>query len=471
MAKAAAAKGKTTMERLALWVLSHDSARIAEPEIQQAKLLVLDTIGCAIAGWFEHSAQGVAELVQTMGGAPQCQVIAAPFKTSVSNAILANGALCRVLDLNDYVLSTENGIVNLGGHPSDNIPVGLAFAEHAGCSGRDMLAAIVIGYEIYGRAKDLGSDAGEWDGVSYSGLVAPAIGGRLLEFDAERLAHALALSTFRSATSAMARSGHLTAAKSIANAMVVRSGAEATLLAQRGLTGPLAVVDHERGMRTMFANAAAIAALDAPMPAKSYILSSNIKPYPCVATSQSSVAAGIAMHAKLGKDASAIERIRIIASDYPTIRRHLGDAARADPKSKETADHSIPFLVAAAIVDGKLGLKQFEDERWDKPDVRRLMGRMEIAFETDIGARAPGSYPCRLEAFDKAGNKHVAEVLFPPGLSRDGLKESEVVEKFARTTEDFISGSDRDRIIETVMALPKASDMNALSGALAVRRR
>lgn len=471
MAKAAAAAGTTTLERLAKWVVQQDSSRIAAPELRQAALLTLDTIGCGIAGWFEHSAQGVADMVETIGGSPRCQVIAAPWKTSVPNAVLANGALCRVLDLNDYVLTTENGIVNLGGHPSDNILVALAFAEHAGSSGLDFLASIVVGYEVFGRARDLGPDAGEWDGVSYSGLVAPAIGGRLLKLDAVKMAHALALSVFRCATSAMARSGHLTAAKSIANALVARTGSEAVLLAERGITGPLDVVEHERGMRTLFANKQVIAGLDAPMPKQGYILQANIKPYPCVATSQSCVAAGLDLHAKLGKSVADIERIRVVASDYPTIRRHLGDAARADPRSKETADHSIPFLIAAAIIDGKMGLKQFEDERWMKPDVRRLMAGMEITFEKDIGLRAPGSYPCRLEAVDKAGNKHVAEVLFPPGLSRGGLDEKDVVDKFHRSTEDFIGKAERDRLIETVMDLPKAPSVEALSKALAVRRR
>lgn len=472
MAKPAAAKGSTTMERLAQWVVGQHSARISEAEITQAKLLVLDTIGCGIAGWIEHSAQGVTGMVEEIGGSPHCQVIAAPYKTSVPNAVLANGALCRVLDLNDYVLATEGKVVNLGGHPSDNIPVALAFAEHAGSTGHEMLSAIVLGYEIFGRAKDLGRDDGEWDGVSHSGIVAPVIGGRLMRLDADKLAQALALSVFRCATSAMARAGDLTAAKSIANALVARTGSEAVLLAARGLTGPLSVADHERGMHSIFANRDAVAALCAPMPAASYILQSNIKPYACVATSQSAVAAGIALHAKIGQAAAAgIERIRVVASDYPTIRRHLGDKSRADPRSKETADHSIPFLVAVSVIDGKLGFAQFEDERWMKPDVRRLMTSMEIAFEAELGARAPGSYPCRLEAFDKAGNKHVSEVLFPPGLSRGGLAEQDVVEKFHRSTSDFVSAADRDRLVDTVMALPKASNVAALSAAIAVRRR
>ena len=97
-------------------------------------------------------------------------------KTSAPGAVLLNGALVRILDLNDYV-NTKSG--QIGGHPSDNIPVALAAAELSGASGRDVLAAIVVGYEIYGRLKNATDDAGDWDGIMVSGFAAPAMAARL----------------------------------------------------------------------------------------------------------------------------------------------------------------------------------------------------------------------------------------------------------------------------------------------------
>jgi 2-methylcitrate dehydratase len=470
MAKPATGKTTTTVQRLAQWVCGLGVDAVSEAEIAQAKLLVLDTIGCGFGGWDEKSASGVAAVIEAQGGAPHCQVIGAPWKTSVANATLVNGALCRVLDLNDYVLNSDGNEVMLGGHPSDSIAIALAFAEQAHRTGRDLLASIVIGYEIFGRARHFGGDAGEWDGVSYTGIVAPSIAGRLIKLDPERLSHALALSVARCATSAMVRTGDLSAAKSIANAMVARTGADAVLLAERGLTGPLDVIDHKRGMRSLFGDEAGLVALTVPKSDDSYIMQASIKPYPSVATSQAAVAAGIELNRKLGSKAADIERVRVVMADYPTIKRHLGDKERANPTSKEAADHSVPFLVAVSILEGAVGHAQFVDERWNKPDVRRLMGPMELDTEADIGKRAPGSFPCRLEAFDKAGNKNVAEVLYPPGFSRGGINEAEVVEKFHRTTSDIISAPDRDRIISAVMGLPKAADVSTLSLAIAAKR-
>src|SRR5205814_654819 len=141
------------------------------------------------------------------------------------------GALIRILDLNDYVNNRKGEI---GGHPSDNIPVALAAGEISVAAGRDMLVAIVLGYELFGRCKELMERDSGWDGVTISGIVAPAIAGRLMRLDPRRLAHALALSGARSPTPLAVRHGAISAAKSIANALVAQNGMQAALLAQNG---------------------------------------------------------------------------------------------------------------------------------------------------------------------------------------------------------------------------------------------
>ena len=142
--------------------------------MQQAKLLLLDTIGCGYAALDEEASRAMIATMAETGGAPQCTVIGSTTKTSAPSAVLLNGALVRILDLNDYV-NTKSG--QIGGHPSDNIPVALAAAELAGASGRDVLAAIVVGYEIYGRLKEAMEDAGDWDGIMVSGFAGAGDGG------------------------------------------------------------------------------------------------------------------------------------------------------------------------------------------------------------------------------------------------------------------------------------------------------
>jgi 2-methylcitrate dehydratase len=456
-------KNPSTIERLADWAISIRTPEIAPAAIQQAKLLLLDTIGCGLAAWEQHAARAVLEATAAMGGSPHCSVIGSAAKTNLPNAVLANGMLIRVLDLNDYVIEPDGSI---GGHPSDNIPVALAAGECEGRTGRDVLAAIVLGYELFGRCKNMMERRSAWDGASLSGIVAPVMAGWLMRLDRGALAHAIALSLARSATSAVVRSGDMSAAKSLANALVAQNGVQAALLARHGVTGPLAVVDHPRGMKAVFPKLDA-AGLISPLQADSYVMKSNVKAYPCVATAQAAVAAALELHRLCGGDACRLDRIRVVMSDGPTVRAHQQDRERADPKSHEAADHSFPFLVAVALVDGHFGLAQFEGERWNDPAVRAVMARMEMTTDAELAQRAPGSYPCLLDATGKDGDTYRVEILFPPGFSRGGLEPEAIIAKFQGLTADRLPEATRGRIIGAVMTLDDSPSLTPMLTALA----
>jgi 2-methylcitrate dehydratase len=470
MTKHAPASGPGTIEQLAHWVLAPRADDIAEAAVQQAKLLVLDTIGCGYAALAEGSARAVLATLADMGGAPHCSVIGAAAKTSAPNAVLANGALIRILDLNDYVNNRKGEI---GGHPSDNIPVALAAGEMCGSPGRDLIAAIVLGYEIFGRAKEMIERDSGWDGVTISGLVAPAMAGRLMGLDTQRLAHALALGSARSPTPLAVRHGAISAAKSFANALVAQNGMQAAMLARHGVTGPLDIMENPYGLRPVFAKAEAMAALTAPLPAESYIMRANIKAYPCLATGQAIVAAGIGLNREvkrqLNGDVSRLTHIRVAMADLPFLRRQKDDPGRIDPTSREAADHSFNFLAAVALLDGEFGLAQFANERWNDPQVRAVMARLEIVVDAELNARSPGSFPCRIEARSHDGVILVADVPDPPGFSRHGLDTEAVTRKFNAVTAAHLDAGSRARIIEAVMELERASSCATLTQALSAQ--
>ena len=392
----------STVERLAEWTLGVPSADIPERAITQAKLLLLDTLGCGLGALDHAVAAGVVRAMLAQGGQPQATVIGSGRKISAQNAVLANGALVRVLDLNDYTI--ESG--GLGGHPSDNIPVALALGEAHARPGREILAATVIGYEIFARMRAMMDSRSDWDGVSVSGLVAPAIAGRLIGIDRHRLAHGLALSAARTATSAAVRSGDMSAAKSIANALVAQQGVQAALLAAEGATGPLAIFEQKRGLKSVFPYVADAPAIDAPLRDGGFIMRASIKAYPCVATGQSAVAAALDMHRRLGGDAGKVRRIEVVMADLPQVRAQQGDPARADPQSHESADHSFPFIVAVAMIDGVFGQAQYANERWHDPQVRALMARIEMRTDAEWNRRAPNSFPCAIRVACADGTQH-----------------------------------------------------------------
>jgi 2-methylcitrate dehydratase len=362
------------------------------------------------------------------------------------------------------VIQGKNG-PQIGGHPSDNIPVALAVGEARRSSGRDVLASIAIGYEIFGRIKGLMDRKGAWDGVTISGFVVPVMAGRLMGLDAGRLAHALALSGARSATPALVRHGGISAAKSIANALVAESAVEATLLAEHGLTGPLAILEHERGMRSVFPSGDIVAAVSGRLPAQWYIMQSNMKAYPCVATAQSAAAAALDIHRSLNGAIENVDSIEVVMIDNPFIHEQQTDPKRVHPHSREAADHSFQYVVAAALSDGAFGPAQFEGERWRDPKIVALMEKILMTRDAALNIHATGSYPCVIRLRERNGKEHVAERLFPPGYSRGGIAESDVIGKF-HTAAASLHAARRERIITAALGLDRADDLTHLTSAL-----
>ena len=444
---------------LARWIAAFDGAALPARVIDQAKLLLLDSLGCAFAGRDEPVARGILATCAALGGAGSCTVIGARAKTDPARATLANGVLVRVLDLNDYLISDSERGPEIGGHPSDNIAVALAVGEARRRSGRDILAAIALGYDLYEHFKARMDRAEPWDGVGVSGFVAPAVAGRLIGLDAGRLAHALALGGMRAALPAIVRRGGISAAKSIANALVAEAGVEAALLAEHGVTGPLAILESDDGLRRVFPT-------PQPLPAVpgAAILRANMKAYPCLATGQCAVAAALRLRSSIA--AEAIERIELIMADYPFIVRQQGDPGRARPQSREAADHSFPFLVAVALIDGAFGPGQFERERWRDPAVTALMARVVMRTDRSLNGRAPGSYPCVLRAVARDGGAREVEVLYPPGHAHAGLDEAAVVEKFHAVAAAALDRDRRDRVVDAVLAFPRAADTDALTATI-----
>jgi 2-methylcitrate dehydratase len=462
MAKHHKLDGPGTVEKLAEWALAIRADAIPDATLHQAKLLLLDTIGCGYAALDEAASQAVIATMAETGGAPQCTVIGSPAKTSAPAAVLLNGALVRILDLNDYV-NTKSG--QIGGHPSDNIPVALAAGELAGASGLEVLAAIVVGYEVYGRFKEAMPNVSDWDGVMVSGFAAPAIAGRLMGLDPCTLAHALALSGARAPTPLVVRHGAISAAKSVANALVAQSGMQATLLAKHGITGPLDLFENRHGLGALFPRLGP--ALTAPLAADGYLMGCHVKAYPCLATGQSIVHAGLDIHRQIGGDHDRLQRLTVSIADTPSLKRQKDDPGRIDPTSREAADHSFNFLAAVAIVDGAFGLVQFDNERWNDPTVREVMGRLTIVCDATLNARSPGGFPCAIEAEGVDGKTYRAEVLDPPGFSRHGLDAGAVTDKFHAITKQRLPQSARDGIVRSVMALDRSPSLGGVISALA----
>jgi 2-methylcitrate dehydratase len=445
----------TFVERLAQWIVEFDGAALPQDVRQRAKLLLLDAIGCALAAADEDTGQAAIRTAAALGGTPECRVIGTDLRTSVAGAILANGALIRTLDMNDLY----NGKRTNGGHPSDNMAVALAFGERQDASGREILAAIVLGYEIFGRIKDLSDADTAWDSTCLTRIVAPAMAGRLLRLPPAALAAALGLSIALGPSLGIARKDDVTAAKSVTDALMAWGSAAATLLAAEGLTGPLAAVEGPSGWTE--ATGMDLAAILAPPGPDYRIMESSVKAFPCVGTAQTPVAAAIEARAALGGDTGSIEHVEVRMADVPMVQRQVIDEARRHPRLRETADHSFFFLVAAALLDGELTARQFELDRWLQPEVLALMDRIEVGVDPALNRYTPGSFPCRLRVSRSAGPDIEITCPYAPGNPKNPMTLEQVEAKFRYATAR-LPGRAWEAVVDGVMRLDERDSIRPI---------
>src|SRR5882724_3557545 len=451
------------VKQIAERILEFDSKSIPADVLQHAKSLILDSLGCALAARGEHAFERALHTFETIGGNPDCTIIGSKHRMPVTSAVMLNGILIRELDLNDaYVGPGQMG------HPSDNIAVALSVGEKQRSSGLDVLASVIAGYELYCRIQDIIVGRGPWDHVTASALAAPAIAGRLLKLEADRLANAMALSAAQGNTLSAVRSGQLSNAKAMANAFVAYQGTLCTLLASRGTTGPLSIFEGKGGLDKAFLAGADLNLLMEPIRDRFRISDVSIKAYPCIGTSQAMVAGLIQARQNIADPAKEIKHLEVRMADTPFVRGQVEDEDRRYPTNRETADHSFYYLAAAALMDGEMTQAQFEGERWMQSTVKSLMERMTIRTDASLNKYTPGSFPCVLQLTTMNGESRTVEVFYPKGHPKNRMSSAEVEGKFRGCTRAVLSETQQTKIISLVDDLEKLSSVDELLNHLAL---
>ena len=427
--------------RLAEWCNDFASSEVSAATQERARAVLLDSVGCALFACIDEKAQPVLRVVEAVAGNADCTVVGTRLRGSLPVASFANGALIRTLDLNDTYAGPRQV-----GHPSDNIGAALAAAELYNRSGYELIQAIRLGYEIYGRVLDIGDPESPWDHVTVSGMVTAAMTGWLMRLPVERMAHALALAAVHSATLGEVRVGHVSGAKSIASSVVTQTASLLTLLAAEGTTGPKNAIDGVRGYAQLILDGADFSTFFAEG-AADRLLSVGLKQYPCFALGQGPISAAIEMRKRV-RDPSAIEKLTVSLANTGPARLRLRDSHGRVPASREAADHSIYFLVTVALLDGYFGLNQLSSGRWQDSDVRELIERMEARI--DPALTPPTSLPCRLEAVLRGGERLVVDRPVTPGNAQMPLSWEDVKDKFRRCAAGVIDDAAQSRVIDSV---------------------
>jgi len=424
----------TWLEDIAGWLAAERAEQIPAEALEAASRDVLGSGICAIGGREHEASQAMLAVVRELGGSGQCSILGEAEGAPVVDAILVNGTFIRALDCNDF--EVRDG--QIYGHPSDNIAAALAFAEMAGSSGLELLRAVLLGYELYWRLLRhvFRSQRGRaWDHTSVSGMVAAAMAGLLLRLEPAQLAQALAIGGCQGCSLAGLRHGEISALKASANARTASAGGLAALLARQGITGPAELFEGKGGLleaMDLEPSAELRQAFVAPVGPRWHLPDVSLKPYPAISTSQGVIAAALELAREYRPNPAAVEQIEVRVVDSETNRTHIGDPARSRPATRETADHSLPFLVAVAIEDGEVGVAQFEGERWLRPSTRELMDRIAVVPDPALNEHAADQYPAVVHLTMRSGQAVSCEMLRVPGSPGSPLTPEQLQAKLAR---------------------------------------
>jgi len=441
-----------TTRRLADYALATDYARLPASTVHECKRRLIDTFACAVGAFDEPVAAMARAVAKRQGGDPDAGVWGCDWRSTPEAAAFANGVMLRFLDISDTYR------VKSGGHPSDVIAGVLAVADAVHADGRETINAITLAYEIYCSFCEVHDfNTAGWDQPVY-GVIGTALGaGRLLGLDRTQMENAVALAAAPNLALFQTRVGELSAWKGCAGGNASRNGVFAAMLARDGFTGPNEVFEGKAGVWD------ATGRFDwQPFPdgdTRHHIERTDIKCFPVCYHGQSAVWAAVELHDKVS--VPAIERIEI-----ETYRQAVGmmgsDPTRWAPDTRETADHSLPYVVALGLVDGEINAASFADARLRDPVLAALMKKTEVRESAELSAQHPEGAPCRITVHDRAGQTMRADVKYPRGHRRSPLPDADVDTKFRSMFRGFGDAKQCETVLKSLRTFEEAADVRSV---------
>ena len=441
-------------ERLAAYAhaLRYDDLDAAT--VERVKVHVIDTTGCGIGAFEERAVRICREIALAVPGT--ATVIGTGRRTTPDLASFANGAAFRYLDFNDTYVG------RFAVHPSDNIAACLAVAETERATAQDLITAIALAYEVNSRLVDsLDIATRGWDPPVFS-LPAVALAvGTLMKLDPERLTHAVGLAINDHIPLAQTRVQTLSDWKGLAAAEAARNAVFAALLARGGVTGPAPIFEGHSGF---FKQVSGPANVDVDtfgrrgVPFR--IHQCSLKAYPAVIYTQTAIVAGI----EVAKEVGSLDRIAVI--EIATTRRGFErtgiEPEKWSPQTRETADHSLPYITARAIVDGHITNESFAAQMYRDPRILAFMQKIKVSEDPILTARGGGAVPTRVTAILLDGQRISREIDYAPGFAAQPMDRDEVERKFRGNVGQRWPQEHTGTVLQALWALDRTDDLSSV---------
>jgi len=447
----------TLTEKVARWACDLKYEDLTPDSIDAAKRFLYDSLGCALGGYQIGDVKMFLEHLREMGGEGGCTVIGAGDKMDPVSASLLNALMIRAMDYNDIYWKQDPS------HPSDLISAPMALAEREHKTGKDLILAIVLAYEVAMRLCHIavpGIRERGWHHATLMGYVSPILASKMLGLNWEQTQHAIGIASCHCFTLGCAVAGKLTMMKNTVSPMATRDGVEAALLAQKGYTGPEGVIEGKEGMVHCLGEAWDMNWLTDGLGERFMIVDCGMKSYPIEALMHSPVSATLHILNEQKLKAEDVEEVLI--ESIARAADILSDPAKYDPQSKESADHSLPYCIAAALAEGRVTPLEFKESKlWDER-LRAQMAKVKVVANDEFENAFPAKQCARVTITTKDDRKFSHQLDVPKGDPRDPMSLDELQVKFDALAKPVMSDGRRTELREAVFSLDTLDDAGKL---------
>ncbi|MDP2958964.1 MAG: MmgE/PrpD family protein [Longimicrobiales bacterium] len=453
----------TITASMARWASGLTYEDLSERAAHEARRYLLDSLGCALGGYRQKDTKIALSVLDQIAGPGPATVLGTGKKVDPVSASLANALMVRVMDYNDIYWQQDPC------HPSDIIPAAMACGERAKRTGKDLIVGIVLGHEFEMRLCEAafpGIRERGWHHATLTAFVSPIVAGRMLGLSWEQIQHAIGISASRHCTMGAVTAGKLTMMKNTVDPMATQSGVLAALLAEGGYTGPEHVIDGKEGLVKCYGPEWKLNVLTDGLGESWRIERCGMKAFPTEALTHAPISAvlDIVIQNDLAPEQIAKVHIRSLARAADI----LADPTKYDPKSKETADHSLPYVIAAAIVDRQVTPAQFEPEKIADARIRAQLRKVEVVADPEIEAVFPRLQRVAVTVTTTDGRKLEKQLDYPKGDPRNPLTDKEIEEKFDALAAPVLSAAARKKVRDAVWNLERQKTITKVMDLCAV---
>jgi len=450
-------KHETVTATMSDWATGLRFTDLSPDAVYQAKRFLLDSIGCALGGFQQHDVTIALEVLDEIAGPGRATVIGSGKRMDPVSASLANALMVRCMDYNDIYWKQDPS------HPSDIFPAALAACERAGSDGRELIVGLVLGHEFEMRLCEAafpGIRERGWHHATLTAFVSPIVAGRMLHLSPAQIQHAIGISASARATLGAVTAGKLTMMKNTVDPLATQSGMLAALLAEKGYTGPEHIIDGKEGLVHCLGPQWKLNILTEGLGESWRITQCGMKAFPTEALTHTPISAVLALvkDNDLSPEHIAKVHIRTTARGADI----LSDPSKYDPRTKETADHSLPYVIAAAIAERQVTPLQFTPEKIRHAGIRAQLNKIVVTADPEIERLFPALQRVIVRIHTIDGREFMHQLDYPKGDPRNPLSDREVEEKFEALAAPVMPREARRRAIDAIWNLEKQKSVGEL---------